>query len=109
MLGVTLYHRLHGVGRYVRSSPISYKTVFTLVQNLLLPGGAETQPGPSLHVPEVAMQHAGLYVCTADNGLGRGAAAGIQLAVLCKAIGCSHGVTDYIFQILLRYNCGLTG
>jgi len=51
-------------------------------QNLLLPGGAETQPGPSLHVPEVAVQHAGLYVCTADNGLGRGAAAGIQLAVL---------------------------
>jgi len=36
-------------------------------QNLLLPGGAETQPGPSLHVPEVAVQHAGLYVCTVSG------------------------------------------
>ena len=100
MLGVTLHHRLHGVGRYVCSSRIFYKTV--IVQNLLLPGGAETQTGPSLHVPEVDVQHAGLYVCTADNGLGRGAAAGIQLAVLCKAIGYSHGDTNFKFQILLR-------
>jgi hypothetical protein len=107
MLGATLRHRLHGVGRYVRSSRIFYKTV--IVQNLLLPGGAETQPGPSLHVSEVAMQHAGLYVCTADNGLGRGAAAGIQLAVLCKAIGCSYGVTHSMFQILLRWTWSLTG
>eukprot|EP00090_Calanus_glacialis_P003808 TRINITY_DN12843_c0_g1_i2.p1 TRINITY_DN12843_c0_g1~~TRINITY_DN12843_c0_g1_i2.p1 ORF type:complete len:446 (-),score=143.17 TRINITY_DN12843_c0_g1_i2:65-1402(-) len=51
-------------------------------QNLLLPGGDETQAGPSLYVSEVSVQHAGLYVCTADNGQGRGAAAGIQLAVL---------------------------
>ena len=83
--------------------------MFTIVQNLLLPGGAETQTGPSLHVPEVDVQHAGLYVCTADNGLGRGAAAGIQLSVLCKAIGWSHGVTDYIIQILLKWNWCLTG
>ena len=83
--------------------------MFTIVQNLLLPGGAETQTGPSLHVPEVDVQHAGLYVCTADNGLGRGAAAGIQLAVLCKTKGCSYGVTHFMFQILLRYSWSLTG
>ena len=79
------------------------------MQDLLLPGGAKTQPGPSLHVPEVAVQDAGLYVCTADNGLGRGAAAGIQLAVLCKAIPCSHAETDCVFQILLRWNWCLPG
>ena len=83
--------------------------MFTIVQNLLLPGGAETQTGPSLHMSEVSVQHAGLYVCTADNGQGRGAAAGIQLAVLCKAIGSSYGVTHSMFQILLRWTWSLTG
>ena len=71
-----------------------------LQQNQLLPAGAETQPGQALHLPEVARQHAGLYTCTADNGLGTTAAASIQIDVLCKTFYTNTLIT----ALLLLYH-----
>ena len=70
-----------------------------LQQNQLLPAGAETQPGQALHLPEVARQHAGLYTCTADNGLGTTAAASIQIDVLCKTFYTNTLITLSLFPI----------
>ena len=50
----------------------------------LPPGVAAAQGGQALHVGEVGVQHAGLYKCTAENGLGMAAETTILLAVLGK-------------------------
>jgi len=51
-------------------------------QNQHLPAGVEEQQDHALHVAEVGRQHAGLYRCTAENGLGIAVDSSIQLVVL---------------------------
>ena len=52
------------------------------IQNQHLPAGVEEQQDHALHVAEVGSQHAGLYRCTAENGLGIAVDSSIQLVVL---------------------------
>jgi hypothetical protein len=41
---------------------------------------------PRLNLENLSRKHAGLYVCTADNGIGRPAIGAIYVRVLCESI-----------------------
>ena len=68
--------------RYTRTLTIFFKPVHTSnmkikkIQKILcqeksnLPSGSKFQHGSSLNIPSVAREHAGLFVCMADNGVG---------------------------------------
>ena len=52
----------------------------------MLPSGEKSMAGVSINIPDVSRHHTGLYICTAENGVGHPSAAEIDLQVLCKYI-----------------------
>ena len=53
-------------------------------QNNVLPSGDKFVEGNSVIIQDVSRHHSGIYICTADNEVGRPAKAEIDLKVLCK-------------------------
>lgn len=53
-------------------------------KNNLLPGGEQTAITSVLALDKVDRHHAGIYQCTASNGIGQNASKQIILHVLCK-------------------------
>ncbi len=50
-----------------------------------MPVGLPSSPkGPVLHIANVQKDHAGNYICTASNGVGRISADEIELLVYCE-------------------------
>lgn len=50
--------------------------------NNMLPSGEKSLTGVSIVIQEVSRHHTGLYICTADNGVGQPSSAEIDLQVL---------------------------
>lgn len=53
-------------------------------RNNLLPGGEQTMVTPTLTLDRVDRHQAGVYQCTASNGVGEDVTQQINLHVLCK-------------------------
>ena len=53
-------------------------------KNNMLPSGEVNRMGESLVISVVSRHHTGLYICTADNGVGHPSHANIDLQVLCE-------------------------
>ncbi|XP_023342737.1 limbic system-associated membrane protein [Eurytemora carolleeae] len=51
-------------------------------ENNMLPSGEKSMAGVSINIPDVSRHHTGLYICTAENGVGHPSAAEIDLQVL---------------------------
>lgn len=53
-------------------------------QDGILPSGLQVQSGYLLNLNDIRRQDAGLYQCTASNGIGQPITGEINLHVLCK-------------------------
>jgi len=53
-------------------------------QNNLLPSGEKTVKGTSITIEQANRHQAGVYQCTASNGVGEPVTQNITLNVLCK-------------------------
>lgn len=74
-------------GKYLRSQT-SNLILNSFPQDGILPSGIQVQNGPLLSLVDVQRQHAGVYQCTASNGIGQPVTSDIKLNVLCKIFFC---------------------
>lgn len=80
----------------------------------LLPSGNQIQTGYVLTINDIQRQHAGIYHCTAANGIGQPVVGDIGLHVLCKLLqhaNFQHNVfvTTRVFQIRRKSMCCARG
>ena len=54
-------------------------------QDALLPSGEKLETGSSIFIQSVKREHAGMFVCMADNAVGNQATANINLTVMRKS------------------------
>jgi hypothetical protein len=64
-------------------SDVIWTTV--LFQNNILPSGEKTVKGTSITIEQTNRHQAGVYLCTASNGVGEPVTQNITLNVLCKS------------------------
>ncbi len=71
--------------RISKGSPTQYLIRHAFVfQTGLLPSGRDREEGLSLILRDVQRTDAGVYVCTASNGVGNSASAEINVSVKCE-------------------------
>ena len=78
-----LHQSLLGKRRYMESQT-NYISTLYLFQKSELPTGQKFVSSSSILIHSVRREHAGVFVCMADNGVGNQAKANINLTVLCK-------------------------
>ena len=61
-------------------------SVLVFFQNGLLPSGLATEEGLSLELRQVQRDDGGVYMCTANNGVGPTAQANIEVEIKCKLL-----------------------
>ena len=59
-------------------------SVFVLWQNNLLPNGEQSVEGNSFTIQKADRHQAGVYICSASNGVGTPASSAIEVKVQCK-------------------------
>jgi hypothetical protein len=81
----------------IRKCPRSVTGLVWFFQSGLLPSGLATEEGLSLELRQVQRDDAGVYVCTANNGVGPTAKANIEVEIKCKFLRLNFYDRHFIY------------